>query len=109
MDGEQITDVAGQVVSFEYQKDQGEIYLGRVSWGPANAFAAVVEFANRSDVITSYALGFPVITQRRIAALRVEAFGEVERRYERPTTRRLRCRDCRQCAWSGVVAPIRCR
>jgi RHS repeat-associated protein len=76
---ERITDVAGQVVDFTYQQDQGEVYLDRIAWG---SFAAVLERQSRADVITSYALGFPVITAKRVSAIRVESFGEVQRRYE---------------------------
>ncbi|HTE49236.1 MAG TPA: FG-GAP-like repeat-containing protein, partial [Kofleriaceae bacterium] len=77
-----MVDVAGQAVAYTYVKNQGQIYLDRVSWGPGGVFAAVFELVARPDVVTSWALGFSVKTARRVAAVRIESFGQVQRRYE---------------------------
>jgi RHS repeat-associated protein len=79
---QEMVDVAGQHVAFSYRKDQGQIYLERVSWGPNDVFAAVFELGPRADVIVSWSLGFSVKTALRAGAVRIESFGEVLRRYE---------------------------
>lgn len=79
---EEVTDVAGQRVAYTYTATSGALYLAQIAWGPGDALRAVFEHATRPDVIVSHRLGFPVITSQRVSAVRVEAFGEVQRRYE---------------------------
>jgi RHS repeat-associated protein len=79
---EKTVDVAGQEVRYGYLKDQGQLYLAQVSWGPDDAFAAVFELSARPDLVKSWLLGFSVTTARRVSAVRVESFGEVVRTYQ---------------------------
>jgi len=76
-----VVDLTGQRIVFGYAQDRGQIYLTDVTWGPGDVFHAAFELADRPDVTISYREGFPVTTGKRIAAVRVESFGEVLRRY----------------------------
>jgi RHS repeat-associated protein len=79
---EDITDLAGQRIRYTYQKDAGQIYLTRVSWGPDEVYTANLELGTRPDRTRSWRTGFAVTTGKRVDAIRVEAFGQVQRRYE---------------------------
>jgi YD repeat-containing protein len=79
---EEVIEPTGQHVVFSYLQDRGQMYLTQASWGPGDAYHVVLELADRPDAVTSYREGISVVTGKRVAAIRVEAFGEVLRRYE---------------------------
>jgi RHS repeat-associated protein len=71
----------GQSVAFDYTKDQNEVYLSQLRWGPSNALVATLGYSDRPDVATSYRRGFKVVTQKRLSTITVQAFGSVLRTY----------------------------
>jgi RHS repeat-associated protein len=78
---EEVVDPTGQHIRYDYTRDQGQLYLAQVTWGPGDAFRAIFELTARPDVTTSWRSGLAVVTAQRFGAVRVEAFGEVLRRY----------------------------
>jgi RHS repeat-associated protein len=70
-----ITDLGGQVIKFQYQHHQGQLYMERVTWGPSDVFSAVFLYDDRPDVTTSYRTGARVLTAKRLGEVRVTSFG----------------------------------
>ncbi|HEY0986863.1 MAG TPA: FG-GAP-like repeat-containing protein [Kofleriaceae bacterium] len=79
---EEQTNLAGEQVRYSYDHDGGQVYLARIAWGPSDAFAVELAYEARGDVTTSYREGFRVVTARRLAAVRVVAFGVERRAYQ---------------------------
>ena len=73
---------SGQSISLQYSSDAGQIYLTRMSWGPAGALALNLGYQNRPDPVATYRPGFKVQTNQRLQDAEVESFGSVLRRYE---------------------------
>jgi RHS repeat-associated protein len=82
---ERIENLAGESVDLTYAADQGQVYLGAVSYGPATpdgrAFRVDLDYTARPDTVVSYRTGARVVTARRLTAVRVHAFGELLRKY----------------------------
>lgn len=66
----------GQRVDYEYEKQQGQLYLHHISWGPSDAYRAELHYDDRYDPVTSYQTGFEVVTARRLTEVRVYSRGE---------------------------------
>ena len=79
---EEQVNLAGERVTYQYLHDQGQTYLGGATWGPAGAFSVEMVHQARPDQVTSYREGFRVVTARRLAEIRVHAFGELRRSYQ---------------------------
>lgn len=79
---EEQRNLAGEKIRYEYEHDQGQVYLSRIVWGPGDAFAADLVHESRGDAVTSYREGFRVVTARRVSEIRVEASGAERRGYQ---------------------------
>jgi YD repeat-containing protein len=80
---EEVRDVAGNSVAYQYATDKGEVYLAAIEWGPtvgaARAFRAALEYEARADAVVSYRTGFRVESARRLARVKVWSFGAIQR------------------------------
>src|SRR3989344_3096443 len=82
---EKIEDPNGNAVTYEYEKDAGQIYPVRIAYtrsaGDTGLFQ--VEFAkeSRSDIATSSAFGFPVASRYRISEIQVKVNGNWVHKY----------------------------
>jgi RHS repeat-associated protein len=80
---EEVRDVTGQVITYQYRQDRGEVYMDSISWGPillgVPAFRAELVFENRSDAVVSYRTGFRVESAQRLAQIKIWSFGAVRR------------------------------
>jgi RHS repeat-associated protein len=78
-DLESITDIHGNVILFQYQKDNGRVYLGRISYTGDRAqqrpplHTINFEYEMRPDRFVSLAPGFAVNTNLRLSRVRVIA------------------------------------
>jgi hypothetical protein len=72
----------GQSVTLNYTKDQNEVYLSQLRWGPSNKLVATLNYSSRADVVTSYRPGFKVVTAKRLKSIDVSAFDTVLRSYQ---------------------------
>ncbi|MEO7733517.1 MAG: FG-GAP-like repeat-containing protein, partial [Kofleriaceae bacterium] len=79
---EEETNQMGERIRYEYAHDRGQLYLTRIVWGPADAYAVTLTYEQRSDVTRSYREGFRVETARRLAAIDVVASGVARRGYQ---------------------------
>jgi RHS repeat-associated protein len=62
---EDVVNVAGEGMRFEYVTDRGQVYLNRVTWGPGDRYQLELFLDGRPDVVPSFATGFEVTTARR--------------------------------------------
>jgi RHS repeat-associated protein len=80
---EEVRDVAGQTIRYQYVQDRGEVYLDSIAWGPTvsggAAFRVELVYEARGDAVVSYRTGFRVESARRLAELRVRSFGAIQR------------------------------
>ena len=80
---ESVTDVAGEVITYHYRHDRGEVYLDSLTWGPslgsAPAFRAEMVYEDRTDAVVSYRTGFRVEAAQRLAQIKIWSFGAVRR------------------------------
>jgi RHS repeat-associated protein len=79
---EEQRNLAGERIRYEYDHDQGQVYLSRIVWGPDDAFAADLVHEPRGDRVTSYREGFRVVTARRVSEIQVQAAGAERRAYQ---------------------------
>jgi RHS repeat-associated protein len=83
---EEVRDVTGETVSYRYSHDENEVYLEAVEWGPTQdgkrVFRAQLIYEARPDAVVSHRTGFRVVSQRRLAHIRIEAFGSLQRTVE---------------------------
>jgi RHS repeat-associated protein len=77
---ERMTDRSGNEISFEYQRDGGQLYLTRITYG-AQAVVTIA-YEARPDALTDYRAGFPVTTRLRAARVTTSSRGVQVRRYE---------------------------
>lgn len=75
------TSTTGERVTYQYELDQGQVYLARASWGPGGVYEVTLTYAPRPDATTSYREGFRVVTARRLQTVRVNAFATERRAY----------------------------
>ena len=67
--------LAGQQITFDYDKDQNQIYLAHIVWAGA-AYRLDLVYEGRADQYVSYRTGFAVKCARRLSRLDVStAFG----------------------------------
>ncbi|HSS00287.1 MAG TPA: FG-GAP-like repeat-containing protein [Kofleriaceae bacterium] len=80
---EEVRDVAGQTIRYQYTQDRGEVYLESIAWGPTltggPAFRAELVYESRSDAVVSYRTGFRVESARRLSEIRVWSYGVLRR------------------------------
>jgi len=82
-----LTDNNGNYIIFDYTKDQGKSYLDRIEYtGNENTGVGpkcLVDFGleARSDQVSSFLSGREIITAQRLQDIRVEANGQLARRY----------------------------
>ena len=76
------TNQMGERIRYEYAHDRGQVYLSRITWGPADRYTADLRYEPRSDATTSYREGFRVVTGQRLAAVTVTALGVQRRSYQ---------------------------
>ncbi|MCE9573340.1 MAG: FG-GAP-like repeat-containing protein [Deltaproteobacteria bacterium] len=62
---EEVVNLAGEAMRFEYATDRGQVYLQRVVWGPGDRYRLELFLDGRPDVVASFATGFEVTTARR--------------------------------------------
>ena len=67
---EEVINLAGERMRFEYATDRGQVYLHKVLWGPGERYRLEVIHETRTDEVTSYATGLEVTTARRVRELR---------------------------------------
>jgi RHS repeat-associated protein len=79
---EEQRNLAGESVRYEYQKDQGQVYLSRIVWGPNDVYSVDLVYQARADQVSSYREGFRVVTAKRLTEVRVNAFGRQRRAYQ---------------------------
>ena len=79
---DQQTNTMGEQIQYSYAHDQNQAYLTQLTWGPAGAFSATLGYEARADQTRSYRGGFAVVTARRLATIRVSAFGTERRAYQ---------------------------
>lgn len=72
---ERVTDVAGHVIDYTYERHDGELFLTAITWGGANVYRADLVYEDRPDKVVSWRTGFSVTASRRLAAIRLSAFG----------------------------------
>ncbi len=72
---DRILDTNGNSIVFSYTKDNGQIYPQAITytgWKNTKGDKKVLfNFADRADILTSYRLGFPVITRNRLRTVEV--------------------------------------
>jgi RHS repeat-associated protein len=78
---ERMIDPVGQTVTYGYQRDQNQLYLTSIDWGPRAAFHVTLGYEPRTDAVTSYRSGIAVVTAWRLDSVEVRSFGEVLRTY----------------------------
>jgi RHS repeat-associated protein len=79
---ERVTDVAGHVIDYHYDRLGNELYLGSITWGGADAFRAELVYEDRPDAVVSWRTGFKITDGRRLAKIRLWSFGAVRRTVE---------------------------
>ncbi len=62
---EEVVNLAGEAMRFEYVTDRGQVYLSRAVWGPGDRYRLELFLDGRPDVAPSFATGFEVTTARR--------------------------------------------
>jgi RHS repeat-associated protein len=72
---------SGESLAIFYSHNRGQVYLQGMAWGPMYRFEAVLEYETRTDEVVSYREGFQVITNQRLARVRVKSSGNVLRTY----------------------------
>ncbi|HEY0987421.1 MAG TPA: FG-GAP-like repeat-containing protein, partial [Kofleriaceae bacterium] len=80
---EEVRDVVGQTIRYQYAQDRGEVYLDSITWGPAlaggPAFRVELVYEARTDAVVSYRTGFRVESARRLTEIRTWSFGAIQR------------------------------
>jgi hypothetical protein len=54
------TNLMGEQIQYQYSRDQGQVYLTQITWGPGSAYGAQLIYEPRSDATRSYRGGFAV-------------------------------------------------
>jgi len=75
------TNQMGELISYQYSRDQNQLYLREITWGPHGAYNVELAYEDRSDITRSYRQGFLVVTAHRLATVKVNAFGAERRAY----------------------------
>jgi RHS repeat-associated protein len=78
---EEQTNAMGERIRYTYTRHLGQLYLARIVWGPTDVYSVDLTYAARTDVTTSYREGYRVDTAKRLAAIKVTAFGVQRRSY----------------------------
>lgn len=82
---QEMRDTNGNYVSYQYAKDQGQIYPYKISYTNSTTTSGrfEVEFLTeaRSDVATSSDTGFPIVDAKRINEVQVKVDGSWVRKY----------------------------
>ncbi|HET9626673.1 MAG TPA: FG-GAP-like repeat-containing protein [Kofleriaceae bacterium] len=66
---EQQTNTQGETIHYTYTRDQNQVYLASVTWGPGGRYTAAFAYEPRTDATTSFRGGFKVVTARRLATV----------------------------------------
>lgn len=84
---ERVEDPYGNFIDFDYSKDQGQLYLDRISY-TGNARLSLspdktVRFVTEpsGDTAPSYSLGFKVVTAKRLKLVAIQAGGTLYKAY----------------------------
>src|SRR5689334_15074333 len=48
---ERVTDVAGHIIDYSYERQSGELYLAAITWGGDNVFRAELVYGTRPDAV----------------------------------------------------------
>jgi RHS repeat-associated protein len=72
---ERVTDVAGHVINYTYERHDGELFLTAITWGGDNVFRADLNYEDRPDKVLSWRTGFSVTAGRRLTSVALSAFG----------------------------------
>ncbi len=82
----EIRDPNGNFISYEYEKHSGQIYPSQITYTNHSDTAGIfkVEFywENRPDIYYSYATGYEIFTDQRLARIEVLISNRLERKYE---------------------------
>ncbi len=79
---ERQTNTMGEQISYEYLRDQGQVYPKLITWGPGGAYSAAFDYTTRNDATRSFRTGFSVVTAKRLTTITVRAFGVERRAYQ---------------------------
>ena len=66
-----VVDLAAQQINLSYRRDDGELYLQSMVWGPQQIYRATLEYEVRSDKVVSYRRGYRVGTGQRLRRITV--------------------------------------
>ena len=72
---ERVTDVAGHVIDYTYERHDGELFLTAITWGGDNVYRADLVYEDRPDKVVSWRTGFAVTASQRLTSIRLSAFG----------------------------------
>jgi RHS repeat-associated protein len=76
------TNLMGERIRFEYNRDRNQLYPTRITWGPSDVYSVALVYESRGDQTTSYRSGFAVVTAQHLKAIEVTAAGVEQRRYQ---------------------------
>lgn len=83
---DEVRDPNGNSMTYSYVADNGQLYPHKIVYTNSNGTAGIgeVEFLreDRSDIATSSATGFRVVTKQRIKEILVRTNGQLTRRYQ---------------------------
>lgn len=79
---ERVTDVAGHVIDYSYERQNGELYVTAISWGGNNVFRAELVYGTRPDAVVSWRTGFRILTGRRLTQIKLWSFEAVRHTVE---------------------------
>jgi hypothetical protein len=77
-----VIDLAGQTITLGYTRDQNEVYLQSMIWGPNQNYKATLTYQSRPDSVLSYRRGYRVVTAQRLASLTIQAAGQTKASYQ---------------------------
>ncbi len=78
---EEVKDSNGNIISYEYFKDSGQIYPLKISYGGSNAFTVDFTTGPTSSPSLSFKTGFQVKTQYRILSISISFGGNWIKKY----------------------------
>lgn len=83
---EEIRDSNGNIVSFKYFKDEGQVYPDEITYTDTTSstgpFSLEFEYELRADIATSSEAGFSVVTKNRINSVLIRENGIWKRKYD---------------------------
>ena len=83
---EEVTDMNGNTIFYEYYKNEGQIYPDNISYNQSGLFEVTFNRTARSPEVQSYAPTFKVVTAYAINNITVEIDGDVSAEYDITTT-----------------------